>query len=95
MRRKRILKLSAKMKIPQCRPEIAKRFKAFRRKSGMTQERLGNIIGICRQTINEIENRRVYPRCSTIGRFVDLEKRHEEARRVTASLRSVSWNDLL
>ena len=56
---------------------------------------IGNIIGICRQTINEIENRHVYPRCSTIGTFVDLEKRHEEARRVTASLRSVSWNDLL
>jgi hypothetical protein len=35
----------------------------------MTQARLGDIIGICRQSVNEIENRHVYPHYTTIGRF--------------------------
>jgi DNA-binding XRE family transcriptional regulator len=54
----------------------------LRRKSGMTQARLGDIIGICRQSVNEIENRHVYPHYTTIRRFADLEQRHEEGRRV-------------
>ena len=58
----------------------------------MTQERLGEIISICRQAVNEIENRRVYPHYTTIAQFAALEKRHEEARRVTASLRKPCWS---
>lgn len=70
---------------------IAERFKAFRYRSGMTQARLGEIVGICRQSINEIENCRVYPHYTTIHRFADLEQRHEEARRITASLCEPFW----
>ena len=76
---------------PEAKAAIARRFKALRRKSGMTQALLGNTIHICRQSINEIENRRVYPHYTTIDRFTDLEKRHEEARRITASLRKPFW----
>jgi hypothetical protein len=57
----------------------------------MTQARLGDIIGICRQSVNEIENRHVYPHYTTIGRFSDLEQRHEEGRRTAAFLRNPSW----
>ena len=76
---------------PEAKATIAKRFKALRGKSHMTQERLGDVIGICRQSVNEIENRRVYPHYTTIDRFTELEKRHEEARGVTASLRKSFW----
>jgi DNA-binding XRE family transcriptional regulator len=76
---------------PEAKAAIAKRFKGFRRKFGVTQALLGDSIGICRQSINEIENRRVYPHYTTIARFADLEERHREARRITASLRKPFW----
>jgi len=76
---------------PDAKAAIAKRFMALRRKSRMTQEQLGEIIGICRQSVNEIENRRVYPHYTTIDRFAALESRHEQARRITPSLRKPFW----
>jgi DNA-binding XRE family transcriptional regulator len=62
---------------PDAKASIVKRFKALRRKARMTQATLGDIIGICRQAVNEIENCRVYPHYTTIDRFSDLEARHE------------------
>lgn len=58
----------------------------------MSQATLGEIIGIYRQSVNEIENRRVYPYYTTIDRFADLEERHKSGRRITASFRKPFWN---
>src|SRR5271169_6341518 len=77
---------------PEAKAAIAKRFKALRRKGRMTQATLGGIIGICRQAVNEIENRRVYPHYTTIDRFSDLEERHESGRRIMASLGKPFWH---
>lgn len=77
---------------PEAKAAIAKRFKALRRKARMTQANLGDIIGICRQAVNEIENRRVYPHYTTIARFSDLEAKHERKRRITASVRNPFWS---
>jgi DNA-binding XRE family transcriptional regulator len=71
--------------------EIAKRFKVLRRKARMTQATLGRIIGICRQSVSEIENRRVMPHYTTLSEFSDLEERHESARRFSACPRKPSW----
>jgi DNA-binding XRE family transcriptional regulator len=71
---------------PEAKAAIAKRFKALRRKARMTQAQLGDIIEICRQAVNEIENRRVYPHYTTIDRFSVLEARHEQAARITLPL---------
>jgi DNA-binding XRE family transcriptional regulator len=56
--------------------ETAERFKALRRKSLMTQRQLGQIIGICRQSVSEIESARVMPHSATWERFVALETKH-------------------
>ena len=61
---------------PEAKTAIAKRFKALRRKAHITQKKLGDIIGICRQAVNEIENRRVYPHYTTLDKFSDLEAKH-------------------
>ncbi len=75
---------------PEDEVEMAKRFKALRGKGRMTQAQLGAIIGICRQSVNKIENRRVYPDYTTIDRFPDLEAGHQRGRRITAALSSSS-----
>jgi DNA-binding XRE family transcriptional regulator len=79
---------------PEAKAAIAKRFKDLRRKARITQAKLGDIIGICRQAVNEIENRRVYPHYTTIDRFFDLEARHESAGRIMASLRKPFWRKI-
>jgi len=56
--------------------EVAERFRALRRKARLKQSRLAEIIGICRQSVSEIENARVMLHHSTWERFVDLETRH-------------------
>lgn len=75
----------------EAKAAIAKRFKALRRKARMTQATLGHIIDICRQSVNEIENRRVYPHYTTIDRFSDLEAKHEGERGLSASLSKPFW----
>jgi DNA-binding XRE family transcriptional regulator len=65
---------------------IAKRFKALRRKSVMSQDQLGRVIGICRQAVNRIENGHVTPHYTTFDRFCKLEAKHEKARAVTRAL---------
>lgn len=76
---------------PEAKTAIAKRFKALRRKANMTQAQLGDILDICRQAVNEIENSRVMPHYSTLDRFSDLEARHERERRVGTSLLQPFW----
>jgi DNA-binding XRE family transcriptional regulator len=63
---------------PWEKAETAKRFKALRRKSFMTQRKLGEILGICRQSISEIENAHVMPGPRTWERFVGLELKHNQ-----------------
>ena len=58
--------------------EIAKRFRSLRRKARVSQSLLGELIGICRQSVNEIERRRVMPHQSTWDSFCDLENRHAQ-----------------
>jgi DNA-binding XRE family transcriptional regulator len=61
---------------------IAKRFKALRRKALLSQSFLASIIGVCRQTVNQIERRRVKPHRSTWDNFCNLEAKHRQARSV-------------
>lgn len=61
---------------PREKYKIARRFRALRRKASLSQLLLGEIIGVCRQSVNEIENRRVMPHPSTWARFSELEARH-------------------
>lgn len=69
---------------------VANRFKAFRRKSLMSQAQLGFVIEICRQAVNRIENGRVMPHYSTLERFRNLEARHERARALSRGLAAES-----
>jgi DNA-binding XRE family transcriptional regulator len=70
--------------------DIPKRFKALRRKAGITQKRLGNILGVSRSCINEIENRRAMPHLfTTWERFTELEDRHRQARKIRWPLHDV------
>lgn len=85
------------MKLGTARPEdsreIARRMKRLRRRSHLTQRVLAEQIGICRQAISEIENRRVKPHESTWDRFTALEARHEEERRISACLKRCFWRE--
>lgn len=67
---------------PDYKAEIARRFKKLRRRARMTQATSGDIIGICRQAVKEIENRRVMPHYTTLSQFSDLEARHEDRKAV-------------
>lgn len=71
---------------PRDRFAIAKRFKALRQRSPMSQVQLGRAIGICRQSVNKIENGRVMPHYTTLEKFRDLEARHERARALSRSI---------
>jgi DNA-binding XRE family transcriptional regulator len=63
---------------PWEKSETAERFKALRRKARIKQSHLAEIIGICRQSISEIENARVMPHPSTWNHFCELEARHNQ-----------------
>jgi DNA-binding XRE family transcriptional regulator len=58
---------------PQSRYVIAERFVALRTRVGLSQSCLGKLIGLCRQAVSEIENRRVMPHNSTWERFCEYE----------------------
>ena len=62
-------------KRPVIRSEIAERFRALRRKEHLSQRTLGERIGICRQSVSEIENALVKPHLRTWRRFCELEER--------------------
>ena len=61
---------------PDDRLTVAERFMALRRKEHFTQARLGQILGVCRQSVWEIESQRVRLHRSTWDRFVEFEERH-------------------
>jgi DNA-binding XRE family transcriptional regulator len=65
---------------------IAKRFQTLRRTGGVTQGQLAGVLGLSRQAVNEIENRRVTPHYSTLGKFHDLKAKHERARALSRVL---------
>jgi DNA-binding XRE family transcriptional regulator len=50
---------------PDDNADIAKRFRALRRKVHLSQSHPGSMVGICRQSVSEIENIRVMPRPGT------------------------------
>ncbi len=58
------------------RLESTARFRALRRHADLTQFRLAGIIGICRQAVSDIENKRTLPHYETWGRFAVLEAKH-------------------
>jgi DNA-binding XRE family transcriptional regulator len=74
---------------PEYKAAVAERFKALRRRARITQAQLGDILGICRQSVNEIENSRVMPQYSTLDKFTQLEARHERERREPFASRTV------
>jgi DNA-binding XRE family transcriptional regulator len=58
---------------PQDKAEIARRFKTLRRHASLTQRCLAGIIGICRQAVSDIENKKTLPHDRTWLRFAILE----------------------
>jgi len=78
---------------PQNRSAIAERFFAVRRKERLSQSQLGEYIGLCRQSVNEVEKCRVTPHDSTWNRFCGYER---EARQPgIAHLPKNYWRDCL
>jgi DNA-binding XRE family transcriptional regulator len=75
---------------PDQKIAIARRFKALRRKALLSQSFLACIIGVCRQTVNKIEGRRVMPHRRTWDNFCNLETKHTQARTVHLT---VHWQE--
>lgn len=71
---------------PDDKLAAARRFKVLRRKSLMSQSSLARAIGICRQSVNKIENRRAMPNYITWEKFCALELRHERALKVSRAI---------
>jgi DNA-binding XRE family transcriptional regulator len=69
----------AKEAKPRSRSAVADRFVALRREMGLSQSRLGRYIGLCRQSVSEVENCRVTPHDSTWDRFCDYEREGQES----------------
>jgi DNA-binding XRE family transcriptional regulator len=65
---------------PDDKAEVARRFKALRRRSHLTQRWLAELIGVCRQAVSDIENKKALPRCTTWDRFVAREAKQRKAR---------------
>jgi DNA-binding XRE family transcriptional regulator len=61
---------------PLDKTEIAGRFTTLRRHTSLTQRELAELIGIGRQAVSEIENKRTLPHCGTWRRFAALEAKH-------------------
>lgn len=58
------------------RQSIAKRFKAYRDKTGLTQEQLSSLMGLGgRASVCDIERARHLPHHSTLRKFVELERK--------------------
>ena len=77
---------------PGDRAEIAARFQNLRCRGPhrLTQARLAGLIGICRQSVSEIENARVMPHASTWIRFLDLERKYREGAEMMIFLQSTA-----
>ena len=50
---------------------IGTRIKELRKKSGLTQKELGNILGITQQSIGQFENNKTSPRLDTVQKIAD------------------------
>jgi DNA-binding XRE family transcriptional regulator len=61
---------------------IARRFKTLRKKALLSQSFLARILGVCRQTVNQIERCRVMPHRKTWDNFFNLEAKHRQVRTV-------------
>lgn len=68
----------AKEAKPQDRSAVAERFITLRRRVGLSQSRLGEYLGLCRQAVNEIENCHVMLHTTTWERFRAYESRGQE-----------------
>lgn len=79
---------------PQNREAIAGRFMALRRRLGFSQSRLGKMVGICRQSVSEIENEHVLARDSTWHQFCKYAKIRQLSERM-ARLPQNYWRDYL
>ncbi len=73
---------------PRDKFAVAKSFKALRQRSLMSQAGLAGVIGLCRQSVNKIENGHVTPHYTTLQKFRNLEAKHEQARALTLALAS-------
>lgn len=73
---------------PWEKAEVAERFKAFRHRNLLTQERLAGLIRICRQSVSEIEGAHVTPHAATWKRFRGLELKYEEGARIQLLLQN-------
>jgi DNA-binding XRE family transcriptional regulator len=65
---------------PALRTEIAERFKALRRDAFLTQEAMAAAVGLCQQTISEIENCHVMIWPSTWRKFAVMERLFRQGR---------------
>jgi DNA-binding XRE family transcriptional regulator len=65
---------------PDDKTEVARRFKALRRRAFLTQRWLAEYIGVSRQAVSEIENKRALPHFSTWDSFAALEAKHMQPR---------------
>jgi DNA-binding XRE family transcriptional regulator len=65
---------------PEDKAEIARRFKALRRRSHLTQRWLAELVGVCRQAVSDIENKKTLPHRTTWDRFAAREAKQKEAR---------------
>lgn len=59
---------------------ITRRFRRLRRKAMLTQEGLGQHIGLHRTSVNRIERGHAMPRAETLRRFATLEAKHDQPR---------------
>lgn len=51
---------------------MLKRLKALREAAGLSQERLGKIVGVSQQSINSYENHAIEPDIETLSRMADI-----------------------
>jgi len=61
---------------PEAKADFAMHFKALRWRAGLTQTELGHMIGLCRQSVSEIENCRVWPHYTTLECFCKFEAKY-------------------
>jgi DNA-binding XRE family transcriptional regulator len=89
--------IKVEMKLHSAKPPnrlaVAERFIALRRTVGLSQSDLGELVGVCRQTVSEIENSRVMPHDSTWQRFAEYESKGDEP--ANQHLQAGYWADCL
>lgn len=69
------------------RADRARQWKTFRRKNFLTQEKLAEILGIGKSTVNCIEQKKRDPHLSTLHKFDVLKRRYDSERQFSG----VDW----